>query len=169
MREIRDLSHCNHYLHFDSVSNGCMLGIGSDISWHGMISAQDAGNVVQGVTIFLVIYFIAQLIERIIEFISNIPIFKDSNKIAKLQKEIDRMDSGTKALLKESPHASVCNKKYRLEELMDRQNCLESSRRSRLLAAASGLGIIFGYFFIGLFVMVGIPGIPHWIDALFTG
>lgn len=118
---------------------------------HGMISEVQARTVVQGVTIFAIVYFITQLIERIIELISNFrPLFKDTNKIAKLKKEIEQ-------------------EHYLIEDRLRVMNCLETSRTSRLWATASGLGIIFSYFFIGLFALVGITSMPHWIDVLISG
>jgi hypothetical protein len=135
----------------------------------GMIPAQGARNVVQGVSLFAAVYLVTQMIERIIEFFSNIPIFKDTNKMAKLQKKIDQRDLGIKEYLKANPAADIANEEKYLDELMDKQNCLESPRKSRLLAAATGLGIIFSYFFVGLFALVGITAIPHWIDVLITG
>ena len=137
---------------------------------NGMISSENARNVVQGVTIFVVIYFITQFIERIVELISNIrPLFKDTNEIAKLKKEIELRDSRIKERLKTVRFARLGSEKEELEKSMDRQDCLESSRQSRLWAAASGLGIVFSYFLIGLFALVGITCIPHWIDVIVSG
>ncbi len=137
---------------------------------NGMVSSENARNVVQGVTIFVVIYFITQFIERIVELISNIrPLFKDTNKIAKLKKEIEQRDSGIKESLKTVPFGLLESEKEELEKSMDRQDCLESARQSRLWAAASGLGIIFSYFLIGLFALVGITCIPHWVDVIVSG
>lgn len=143
----------------------------------GVISDVKAREVVQGVTIFAVVYFITQLIERIIELISDIhPLFKDTNKIAKLKKDIDRKDSQLREHLKVEDtkacqHVNSEAEKSALEKKMDELDCLESSRKSRLWAVASGLGIIFSYTFIGLFALVGITIaiMPHWIDVLVSG
>ncbi len=143
----------------------------------GVISDVKAREVVQGVTIFAVVYFITQLIERIIELISDFhPLFKDTNKIAKLKKDIDRKDSQIREHLKGEDtracqHINAEAEKDALEKKMDELDCLESSRKSRLWAVASGLGIIFSYTFVGLFALVGITTVimPHWIDVLVSG
>lgn len=141
----------------------------------GVISDVDARAVVQGVTIFAVVYFITQLIERFIELISDFhPLFKDTNKIAKLKKEIDRKDSQIREHLKSEDtracqHVNADTEKAALEKQMDELDCLESSRKSRLWAVASGLGIIFSYTFIGLFALVGIGSVYHWLDVLVSG
>lgn len=136
----------------------------------GIISAGQARTVVQGVTIFAVVYFITQLIERIIELISGFhPLFKDTRKIEKLKAEIDQKNSHIKENLKKGLNADVEDAKTTLEDLMDKRDCLESSRKSRLWAVASSIGIIFSYIFIGLFALVGITTIPHWVDVLISG
>lgn len=136
----------------------------------GIISADQARTVVQGVTIFAVVYFITQLIERIVELISGFhPLFKDTRKIEKLRAEVDQKNSQIKENFKNCLNADVEDAKTTLEELMEKRDCLESSRKSRLWAVASGIGIIFSYIFIGLFALVGITTIPHWVDVLISG
>jgi hypothetical protein len=125
-------------------------------------------NTVQGITVFAIFYFIAQLIERIVELFSNLPIFGKPIQIDQYKLEADLLEAALKEKLKTKSFKDLKEETKELTIITRNKDCLERPRVIRLWALSSFLGILFSYFFVGLLNISGIS-IPHIWDSLFSG
>ncbi|MCZ7357359.1 MAG: hypothetical protein O8C66_09935 [Candidatus Methanoperedens sp.] len=129
-----------------------------------------------GITIFAVIYFIAQLSERVTELFSDVSVKGSSPRLGEYTRHIsyidmvikNTIDKNTRTLL-ELDHPSIHDMRQliyynELQSYYDKRN-----REIILWAVPSLFAVIFTSLTLGLFGIIGITYIPHVWDSLFSG
>jgi hypothetical protein len=123
----------------------------------------------EGVSLFAIVYLLAQLIERIVEPLSNISqIFGDTHQIEANKSVIDLKKENIKRTLEGGASDALNTEITALVKAIKSNSDKETKRMTHLWALSSILGIAFTYVLIGLFELTGLPIGRFW-DALFSG
>lgn len=147
----------------------------------------------QGISIFAILYLIAQLSERVTELFSNLSIFGGGSlktaDINERQRLIDYIDTAIKADINDTfkstgtgePNETlrrsieIFDKSPIIEmrkciNMLEKRSDLDSKTRViRLWVFASGIAVVVTSLTSGLFGIIGVTYIPHVWDSFFTG
>jgi hypothetical protein len=129
-----------------------------------------------GITIFAVIYFIAQLSERVTELFSDVSVKGSTPRLGEYTRHISYIDMVIKNTIDKNTgnllaldHPSIHDMRQliyynELQSYYDKRN-----REIILWAIPSLFAVIFTSLTLGLFGIIGVTYISHFWDSLFSG